>query len=89
MNDINTISSLLPYCDAMFVDKEGWTYLNEQPLARELNTNGRVFSLGNKDQFLDYLDGVKDSASPEHLTLINQIYGEPTPYITLYKSEEE
>jgi hypothetical protein len=88
-NDINTISSLLPYCDAMFVDKECWTYLNEQPLARELNAIGRVFSLANKEQFLDYLDDVKNSASPEHLRLINEIYGEPKPYTTLYKREEE
>jgi hypothetical protein len=91
VNDIDTISTLLPYCDAMVIDNECRGYLNEQPLLRELDFGTKLFSEKNKQEFLDYLDEIKSTASPEHLELIKVVYGEgwEMPYTTLYLQNEE
>ena len=87
-NDINTISTLLPYCDAMFIDKECWTYLNEGPLRTELNFGTKLFSLNNKQEFFEYLDAIRNSATPEHLATVRAVYGEdcPVPYTSIYRN---
>lgn len=89
-NDIETISTLLPYCDAMFIDDECRTYLNEQPLARELNFRTELFSQNNKQEFLAYLEGIHNSMSEEHRHVIQGVYGEnwATPYTHLYQSKQ-
>jgi hypothetical protein len=86
-NDIDTISTLLPYCDAMFIDKECWTYLNEGPLRTELNFGTKLFSLNNKQEFFEYLDAIRASATPEHLATVQAVYGEdcPAPYTSIYR----
>jgi len=88
-NDIETISTLLPYCDAMFIDDECRTYLSEQPLVRELDFGTRLFSQSNKQEFLDYLQEIHTSMSEEHRHVIQGVYGEDwaTPYTNLYQSE--
>ncbi len=75
-NDIKTISSVLPYCDAMFIDKDCWTYFNEEPLRSELKFGTKLFSLNNKKEFLDYLDAIRAGATPEHLTIVQELYGD-------------
>jgi hypothetical protein len=74
--DVDVISCLLPYCDAMFLDVECWTYLSELRRAGRLPYETRVFSLRNKDEFLEYLEAVRSNAAPEHLQLVRQLYGE-------------
>ncbi len=88
-NDIKTISTILPYCDAMFVDKECWTYLNEEPLRSELKFGTKLFSLNNKQEFLDYLDSIIASTTPEHLATVHTVYGENCliPYTSIYSKE--
>ena len=52
------MSCLLPYCDAMFIDKEIATYWREiqGTPSRRLPFETRVFSLSNKVELLAYLD---------------------------------
>lgn len=85
-NDINVISVILPYCDAALIDKECHAYLKEKPLCDEVNYGTRIFSLSNKDEFLNYLDSIEKSASEEHLFWVRQAYGDNwgKPYTTLY-----
>ena len=59
-NDIEMISVLLPYCDAMFIDNECHTYLKEQPLRDAINYGTKVFSQNTKNEFLNYLDELSD-----------------------------
>ena len=90
-NDIAFISVLLPYCDAMFIDKECHSYLKEKPLSDAIDYGTKVFSLNNKEEFLEYLDEIEMKASREHLEKVNEVYGETwrTPYTTLYKKQRE
>ena len=94
-NDISMISTLLPYCDAMFIDNECRGYLMEKPLCNEINYGTKVFSLNNKEEFMSYLDNMEKNASNEHMEAVHEVYGKdwPRPFTSLYKkgqnSEEE
>ena len=58
-NDVDMISAYMPYCDAIFVDREMESVLNEKPLTSELKYLTRVFSVRSKEAFLSYLDQVE------------------------------
>jgi len=73
--DVDVISCLLPYCDAMFLDVECWNYLSELKRSGRLPYDARVFSLRNKEEFADYLDELTAKASPAHLQLVRELYG--------------
>lgn len=90
-NDIEIISVLLPYCDAMFIDKECHSYLKEKPLCDSIDYGTKIFSLENKEEFLEYLNGIETKTSKEHLNKINEVYGErwKEPYTTLYKEKQQ
>jgi hypothetical protein len=84
--DINAISSLLPYCDAMFVDNGMAALLKESPLNKELAVYAaKVFSPNTKEEFLQYLDSLEQEADPSHLELIQDAYGETwlEPHLSL------
>lgn len=86
--DFNIISVLLPYCNAMFIDKDCHAYLNEKPLCDDIQQYGtKVFSLNNKNEFVDYLNEIEKNASREHMFKVNEVYGENffKPYTTMYK----
>lgn len=85
-NDMRMISAYLPYCDAMFIDKECHSLLSESPLKEEICYGTRLFSLRNKSDFLDYLDSIERDASKEHLEKVKEVYGEDwaRPYTSLY-----
>ena len=72
--DVDVISCLLPYCDAMFLDVECWSYLSELKRSGKLSYDARVFSLRTKNEFADYLDGLSARASLEHRRLVREIY---------------
>ena len=66
-SDVQFISSYLPYCDAMFVDKESRKLLKELP--RDLpphlklsEVETKVFSMNQKYEFLEYLDKVVEES---------------------------
>lgn len=90
VNDIEIISTLLPYCNAMFIDNECLNYLRESPLCNSINYGTKVFSQNTKDEFLRYLDDIESNASKEHLYAVNEVYGEDwrEPYVTIYKSQK-
>jgi len=86
-SDVDVISALLPYCDAMFVDKECHTFLHDLPKAYRLPYPTRVFSLNNKQAFLDYLHDLEANADFIHLSEVRRLYGEdwPRPSLKMYK----
>lgn len=86
-NDVDMISAYMPYCDAIFVDKEMESVLNEKPLPSELTYPTRVFSVRSKESFLSYLDQIESEASPEHIALVREVYGEnwENPYVEVFE----
>ncbi|MFC1498055.1 hypothetical protein ACFLS1_06260 [Verrucomicrobiota bacterium] len=74
--DVRAISSFLPYCDAMFVDKGCWTILTQNPVKDMLGFSTRVFSTANSNDFTNYLDEVSASMNAEHRKALVDVYGE-------------
>lgn len=74
--DIEVISTLLPYCDAMFVDNECRGYLNEKPLCEEINYGTKIFSQRIKNEFLNYLEEIEKNASDNLIVSLNEVYGD-------------
>jgi hypothetical protein len=74
---IEAVAAYLPFCDAMFVDKEISHFARQGDLKKELSPNGRVFSLraNKRDAFIDYLKSIEADASTEHLRLVEEVYG--------------
>jgi transcription elongation factor Elf1 len=75
VTDIEVVSTLLPYCDAMFMDNGCRAILQDIPQSHRPEGVDRVYSMNRKDEFLDYLRSIRASATPEHLELVNQVYG--------------
>ncbi|HEY3770516.1 MAG TPA: hypothetical protein VGN44_17715 [Candidatus Angelobacter sp.] len=73
--DIKVVSTLLPYCDAMFVDNICRSLLNEIPHTHKLPYKCAVFSAKTSSEFLQYLGEIRKSATPEHLELLKDVYG--------------
>ncbi|ETT67434.1 hypothetical protein BSK66_29365 [Paenibacillus odorifer] len=88
MNDITMISTYMPYCDAMFIDKEFSNILLEIPEGH-LNYKTKIFSINSKENFMEYLNNIEKSAAPNHIAKVNEVYGESwrNPYLTLYQKE--
>jgi len=78
MTDINIVSTLLPYCDAIFVDNKCRALLHDIPRDCALPYACKVFSPNTGDNFIRYLSEIRDSATAGHLKLIEEIYG-PDP----------
>ena len=75
-NDIDFMSCLLPYCDAMFVDRECSTYWREiqNSPTRRLPYTTKVFSLATKAEFLAYLDQLDAAVPAEQRRLAHEVY---------------
>ena len=78
--DVEFISSYLPYCDAMFVDKECFVLINELPKDikdkyRINDYNTEVFSLNHRQAFLDYLDRLVDEIPDEQKQAVEDVSG--------------
>jgi hypothetical protein len=92
VNDVKTIASLAPYCDAMLIDKEFHSLLSEKvdrkPITEFLGLKTQFFSQKNLDEFLEYLDKVERSASKKHLMKVKEVYGDywGEPYIEMYET---
>jgi hypothetical protein len=74
--DIKTVSRLLPYCDAMFVDNECRSLLANTPGRFKPALAERVYSMQTKEQFLAYLRGLKQNLSEEHIAGLREAYGD-------------
>ena len=88
-NDIDVVAMYSPFCEAMFVDKEIAHLTKQGELREELGGRTRFFSLRQreKNEFLDYLNGIERSASAEHLALVEEVYGPPKPYVDLLRDD--
>lgn len=76
-NDMRVISTLLPYCDAMFIDKQCSNLFKSIPRPHRPTYTCRVYSSANKDEFLAYLHEIETNASPEHRAMAEAVYGKP------------
>jgi hypothetical protein len=76
--DVNVVSTLLPYCDAMFIDNGCKALLLDIPREHKLPFPCEVFSPNTGADFIHYLQEIRGSASSEHLKLIEEVYG-PDP----------
>lgn len=76
--DVNVVSTLLPYCDAMFVDNKCRALLRDIPKDCGLPYACKIFSPNTGGDFIQYLTEIRDSVTPEHLKLIEEVYG-PDP----------
>lgn len=88
-NDVGLVATFLPYYDAMFLDKEIQVILGDPHMRDVLAEYGtRIYSLRNREAFLSYLDEIENGASPEHLGLLNEVYGDEylKPYLDLYNN---
>jgi hypothetical protein len=74
-NDIKVISTYIPYCDAIFVDKECAHLLSQKPTCDDLNYKAKIFSLRNKGDFISYLDSLINNTSNEVIARAEEIYG--------------
>jgi len=74
--DVAAISTFLPFCDAIFIDKECWTILTQNPVRDRLGFPTRLYSVENSDDFLAYLDIIGGSVSPEHFGALREVYGD-------------
>ena len=87
VNDIYAISSYMPYSNAIFIDKECYALLTDVDVAARIQCNTEVFSLSNKEEFLEYLDRLIAKVPKQHIELIKNVYGEDwlKPYSSMYK----
>ena len=90
VNDLEMLSVTLPYCDAMFIDNDARELLNYADVRRGLKGfPTRVFSLSNKEEFLEYLDQIETEANPAILAKAQEVYGDPEPFVSMYEREDE
>jgi hypothetical protein len=75
LNDFTAIATYSPYVDAMFVDKECASLLQQGRLRSELNYKARIFSMSNQQEFLDYLKELGGAASKEVREFAHELYG--------------
>jgi hypothetical protein len=85
-NDILMVSSLLPYCDAMFLDREMHGLLKENDVHSRLRFPTKLFSMANVEELLCYLDSLRQTATSEEVERIRHVYGDEwfKPYPGLY-----
>ena len=93
--DVQFIGSYLPYCDAMFVDKESQTLLKELPKSAPSHLRlkeflAKIFSLRDKKEFLDYLDGVVADIPKEQIDILKDVSGDDydDPYWEILENEK-
>jgi hypothetical protein len=92
MNDIDTISTYLPFCDAAFIDNECNSLLQEKEMKAVFGSyKVRVFSQSNLGEFESYLDQLEGSQSTTHRSAIRNLYGDsgPSPFTSLYEKRKD
>jgi hypothetical protein len=77
--DVDVMSCLIPYCNAMFLDRECAGYWRElqSSNAHKLPYDTKVFSLAAKDEFLSYLDHIDKETREEHRAIVREVYNYP------------
>lgn len=75
-SDVDVMSCLIPYCDAMFLDRECaayWKEIQSSP-ARRMGYETRIFSMATKDEFLSYLDDQEYAVPEEQRRYATELY---------------
>ena len=87
---LTTIATVMPACDAIYVDNEVAAFLNEEPLRTQLNFGTHVFSQRTRHEFAAYLDEIRDAAPGEHVAAVREVYGDSylTPFSRLFNVPE-
>ena len=75
LNDFQAIATYGPYVDAMFIDKECASLLQQGRLRTEIQLKAKIFSLNSKDDFLQYLRDLGDATSKNVHAYASEIYG--------------
>lgn len=90
LNDVTTVATVMPACDAIYVDNEVAALLAEEPLRTQLDFGTRVFSQRTRHEFAAYLDELREAASAEHVVAIREVYGNSylTPFTGLFDPPE-
>lgn len=89
MNDIVAVSTYLPYCDAMLIDNECRGLWESIPSQYRNSYSTRLYSYNTRQQFLNYLHEIEESAESAVLTCVRQVYGEPRPFFTMYEERHD
>ena len=74
-NDLNVLSLLIPYCDAMFIDNQCRGCLEEKDVLENIDFSARVFSPSNKEKFLAYLEHLETDFPKKYVTKVEELYG--------------
>ena len=90
-NDISMVSTILPYCDAMFIDREMHGLLKHTEVAKDVEKKykTKIYSTANKQEFMEHLNSIESAASKAHLDKVKEVYGEdwPKPFTDMYDYE--
>lgn len=93
--DVQFISSYLPYCDAMFVDKQSARLLKELPRNTPsyltlTEFDAKIFSLGEKEKFLQYLEDVVSQIPAKQMEVLMDVEGDSflQPYWSIVEHEK-
>src|SRR5262249_44046364 len=86
--DISTVSTLLPYSDAIFIDNRCDHLLQEAMNGAGLAYDAAVFSMRSRDDLLAWLEELEASASPDHVALVKDVYGKSwlEPYSSMFET---
>jgi hypothetical protein len=76
MNNIKAISLYGPYVDALFLDNECASLLEEKAVMRGVKLKARIFCLRRSADFLAYLRELIDSTPQEVIDAARELYGE-------------
>ena len=74
-NDLNVLSLLIPYCDAMFIDNQCRGCLEEKDVRDNIDFSACVFSPSNKEKFLAYLEQLERNFPPKYRKKVEELYG--------------
>ena len=90
LNDVTTVATVLPACDAIYVDNEVAALLDEEPLRTRLDFGTLVFSHRTRQDFAAYLDEIRASASEEHIAAVREVYGNSylVPFTGLFNATD-
>lgn len=84
MTDVAVVSSVLPYCDAILVDREVRSLTELGPVGERLGFETRAFSKGTMPGMLEYLEDVEHQAPRDVIEVAAGLYGQPEPYLTIF-----
>jgi hypothetical protein len=91
-SDISMVSTILPYSDAMFIDREMRGLLKHPDVAKDVKKKYKteIYSMANKEEFMAYLDSIEKTSSKAHLKKVKEVYGDnwPKPFTEMYSYEK-